>query len=534
MNLQFHTHEIYLFAYYPTPNNNNNSNRYKANWLWEKCDDIISKTLKTEFKFNITEHLNLDLENRDEEPWANLNKYFEKTDDYHPIYIQPHNYFVRESIKNINPESKTCIVYPVELYDSYGLGIKINFPKNNNSKVLNDKNIELLNPDNCLILDDSQENEDFLGQTLLITIKSEEIKSYRDNNNQEKLKNIADEYIKSLLPDNFRNPPFNRSGFLFESPIFQYGIIRAPKSYTHIIIYFLLDDENEKKFKQNYTKLLDLFFFRDKIIHAYEKVRKIEKISKEKSVEIYSEIRDTQKKYNGDQNIKNREETNELDLEKLQNLLIEIPKFSVEYAEHLRSIKEYQNKIIENTRNYNDKICEIKSDFSNEDFSFLEFFTSNICKNFQERVMGAVQFFQLDINFINNTIDSIRGQVAIEQTYRERQLQVTITSLGIGIAVAGNLASSYEAGSIAENNAKPDGPHNNTIKVPFYEKPINLPFHIPHFIFSFTTSILVGFIAWQGALKFFHWWYKEEQLIRKTNLSKFFSIRSVNWVKKKK
>jgi hypothetical protein len=455
MDFKFYTHNINLFAYYLSEKIDSLGD-YQPDWLWKKCDEIVAKTLNPVFQFNIKE--NLDLEHQPEEPWANLNKHFPKTDDYHPLYVQPHKSFSDNSRGKIDLDSKTAIIYPVQLYDSYGFGLKLINPKNENSKALNNTDIALVNPNNCLMLDVNKNNEYFLGQTLLVTIRLENRQKLKYKGNKEKLKSIADNYIESLLPDDMRKTQFNRSGNLFGSPIFEYGIIRASQSYSHIIIWFIQEDKSEEKFDKYYQQLLDLFFFRAKVIHAFKQVKRIEKLTKNISRDIQIKIKDSQF-------LKEPGASNKVDLDRLQTLLIELPKVSVEYAEKLRFIKEYQNIIVEDSRNYTDKIYEIKSNFSDEDFSFLELFTHRACHTFQERVIAAVNFFQLDINLIDNAIDSIRGQVAIEQARRERQLQAIITGVGFGVAGAGNLASSYEAAAnipeanIPEQNQRFDYPH---------------------------------------------------------------------------
>ena len=78
-------------------------------------------------------------------------------------------------------------------------------------------------------------------------------------------------------------------------------------------------------------------------------------------------------------------------------------------------------------------------------------FNERACSPFQERVAATVQFFQLDTSLINNGIDSIISQLAIEQARKERHLQTTITRVGIGIAAAGNSASSYESAAPVNN-----------------------------------------------------------------------------------
>ncbi|MDJ0692755.1 MAG: hypothetical protein QNJ49_00660 [Mastigocoleus sp. MO_167.B18] len=503
MNFKFNAHNIYLFAYYLS-NRNDALGEYEPDWLWNKCDEITAKIVKTEFHFNIKQYL--DLENQAEEQWANLNKHFPETDDYHPMYVQPNKFLIDKTGEKIDCNNKTSIIYPVRLYDSYGLGIKLIIPKKENSNYLSGKDIGLLNPDNCLMLDVNKENKYFLGQTLLITINLESIYKLKYKYNPEKLRRIADRYIDSLLPEDFRRPPFNRSGFLFGSPIFQYGIIRAPKSYNHIIVWFIFNDVAEIKIEKNYQQLLDLFFFRSKVVNAYKQIKRFEQESKNISKTIHSQIKITQN-YDNKPEVLEKEENIELDLDKLQDLLILLPRFSVEYAKNLRLVKEFQNVIVENTRNYEDKIYEMRSNFLNEDFSFLDLFIYRTCYPCQERIKGTVNFFQLDINLINNAIDSIRGQVEVEQAHRERQLQNTVTSVGLGIAVAGNFASSYEAGSIAENK---DG------KNPEF---LNLSFNIHHFLLSFCISILFGLIIWQGFSRFFSWRYKKKQLIRNKDLN---------------
>ncbi|BAY86183.1 hypothetical protein NIES267_56890 [Calothrix parasitica NIES-267] len=452
MDFKFHTHNIHLFAYYFSENVDSLGD-YKQHWLWDKCDELVAKTLKPKFEFSIEEHLHL--ENKHEEPWANLNRHFSNTDDYHPIYVQHHGCFTDKNGEKIDSSRKTSIIYPVQMYDSYGIGFQLINPKNETTKPINSSDIALANPNNCLILDVNQENEYFLGQTLLVTIKLENRQQLKQKRNKVKLKKIADKYIESLFPDTFRKPPFNRSGNLFGSPVFEYGIIRESKSYNHIIICFIGDDNSEDKLNKNYPQLLDLFLFRSKIIHAYRQVKKIEKEGKNKSREIQLGIRRSQEFTDS-----------ELDLKTLHELLVKLPNLLDEYAGKIRFIKEYQNIIVDYQQNYSDKIHEIKSDFPEENFSFLEMFTERACHPFQKRVAATVQFFQLDASLINNGIDSIKSQLAIEQARRERELQARITGLSIGLAaagtVAGNLASSYEATAIAipdENSKSHDWSH---------------------------------------------------------------------------
>lgn len=75
------------------------------------------------------------------------------------------------------------------------------------------------------------------------------------------------------------------------------------------------------------------------------------------------------------------------------------------------------------------------------------------------------------------------------------------------MTAAGNLASSYEAGAIA---------NPTIIKIPFPEKPIKitLSFDVYHFSFSLFSSVFVGYVVWKAASRYFRNRYEEKQLVR--------------------
>jgi uncharacterized protein YutE (UPF0331/DUF86 family) len=509
MNFKFQTHNIHLFAYYLSEEHNSLGD-YKQDWLWNKCDEIVAKTIKPEFQFNIKQHLNL--EDKSEEPWANLNKYFSKMDDYHPIYVQSHECFIENSQNPTHkiaippdennrvfvPENETATISPVKLYKTYGLCIHLNNLNIKNAGMFKDEDVKTANPDNCLALDINKDNQYFIGQTLLVTINLEKTYFLKCKHNPVKFQKIADNYLESLLPKSFRKPPFNGSGELFGSIVYQYGIIRDPNSYYHVLICFVLDNKSAKKFEEYYNQLLDLFLFRNRIIHAYNKIKKIEQEARDKSHELQIDIKKSQEYQDSDTYLDN-----------LQKLLQELPIFSVEYADKLRNLKEFQYLIVSHTRNYADKINEIKSTFpKDENFSFLEEFIHRTCIPYQDRVNAAANFFQLDINLIDNAIDSIRGQLAIKQANTERQLQNTITSLGIGIAVAGNFLSSYEAANIKTDNIQNTQDNDNQKT---QDNDNNYPGFGEILVLFWIISTLLGWCTWQAASWFLKWRYKKEQ-----------------------
>ena len=490
---------IHLFAYSRGKKSENLlevADNIDSDWLWKQCNQVIKTKLAYEFNlkdFLRKENRKVPAENLIDQELSNVDKpdfidipvdkkihsYY--IDDYFPISIQQQN--------KIHTE-----IYPLKLYDSYALGLNFYPPRELNNKKFNLEEIKKnnlkyhLNPENCLVLSQQKNSEFFLGQTILITAK---LNGKNKNQSSEWLKNnIADQYLEALFPEEnqFRKPAFNRAGKLFGKPIFEYGISRQLDNYIHVLVWLVSDKDKKNILEKSYSNLLDLFFFRAKVINAYKETRKQFIKAKVRNFKI-------EKKLEGMVmgSSSRKKAFTSLNLKEINYDLIDLTQMSVRYANMLRNIEDHQNTIVDNTRNYTDKIREIKSIFPNETLGFLIFFGERTCRSFKDQVAAELGYFQHGIDLVNNVVDALRGQIAIEQTNRERQLENSVTSLAISIAVAGNVASSYEAGSIAEKG--------------------HWDFDFYHFTYSFILSMFVSLIVWKGVSWFLRWRRKKKQLI---------------------
>ncbi len=507
MSCKIYLPTIHLFAYSRVPKSDKllgNVENIDTDWLWKQCDRIVQRKLS--YKFNLKDFLqqentklvteiliNQKLSHTEKPDFIDIpvdkKIYSYDIDNYFPISIKQQQEIQAE-------------IYPLKLYESYALGLSF-YPiqKLENTKITIEEIKQYkLNPDNCLFL--SQENSNpFLGQTILITAK---LTGKDRNKSLEWLKNnIADQYLEALFCEDtrFRKSAFNRAGKLLGRPIFEYGIFRQLDNYIHVLIWLINDKDEKNIVEKSYSNLLDLFLFRTKIINAYKETRMHTNKAKIRNLKI-------EKKLEGMiTNSSLKKGLNNFNLIEISQDLIELTQMSVRYANVLRDIEDHQNTIVDNTRNYTDKIREMKSFFPNESLGFLIFFGERACRSFKDQIAAELAYFQHGIDLVDNVVDALRGQIAIEQANRERELQTTITSLGIGIAFAGILASSYQAGSIAQNTI-----NQNSIK----QTGINFSFDIFHFLFSFFISIIGGWIIWLWASKFLEGWYKEKQLVRDT------------------
>lgn len=497
---------IHLFAYSHSEKSEISpglNGKTDSDWLWKLCNQVIKTKLAYEFDlkdFLQEENKKVSAENLINKELSegeldfihiSLDKKIQSydIDNYFPISIKQEN--------DVKAE-----IYPLRLYDSYALGLNFYPPYQLSNKKFSIEEIKQykLNPDNCLFLpqDNKNSNNPFLGQTILITAK---LTGKERNKSSEWLKNnIADQYLEALFDEdtNFRKPAFNRAGKLFGRPIFEYGISRQLDNYIHVLIWLINDKDEKHIFEKTYSKLLDLFFFRAKVINGYKETRTHSKQAKKRNLRIENKLEDMV----GSPPVKKG--LNSLNLTEIYNNLVELTQMSVIYANMLRDIEEHQNTIVDNSRNYSDKIREIKSIFPSESLGFLSFFGERTCRSFKEQVAAELGYFQHGIDLVDNVVDALRGQVAIEQTNRERELQSTILGLGFGMTAAGNFASSYEAGS---------NPTTTTIPLPFIAEPITLRFDIYHFSYSFIISFLVGFIVWLLSSRYFRFKYEKKQLV---------------------
>jgi hypothetical protein len=402
-------------------------------WLWETCNQIIDKILRQ--KFDLMQWL--DLEKEPDNPTVGLIK------DDKQMELAP---LSGEMI--LDNQSTSLLIegfaYPLRLYDSYGLWLNFRRPETEQDQRTEDVDIQILrqlNPDNCLVLTKSDR---FLGETLIITAW---LSSEQDPQDQKALKTLADECLKAFFPDNYPIPPFARSATLFNNPIFEYGLFSRLPNYCHILVWFFQDTEADEKFNSYQEQLFDLFFFRAKVVKAFQKSREVYEDTNKYYAKIEKEINNLQQ-YKDDKILTAEQ------LEEFSNKLKTLPKMALDYANLLRYLEAYQNTIAINGRNYGDKLQQIRGIVKDEDISFLEKFSLDNCPDFQEQIKAELGYFTHGSSLLDKAIASIRGRVEIDRTKSDRlaenkkeksdrNLQITILAVGTGIGAGGIMASSY-------------------------------------------------------------------------------------------
>ena len=423
---------LHLFAFHlcKVLRNDGNNRVENPQKLWDKCDQILEN-------LHFSERLNL----------------VDETFEISPI-----------KIAGKLPNSEIPIagrIYSQCLYDSYAVAFNLRRPEQENGKKTEEVSLNFfrkINPDKIFLpkfVDSS------LGQTLLITaFIPEEFKksSIKD------LEILAQKCLEEFIPNNQQRPPLQNQGEVFGSPIFEYdnlsqiNLDSSDIHYCHVLIWLFRENQSSEDFIDCYSEFIDLFFYRNKVITAYQQSLK----QYEKAFKCYGEIEGEIKSLNEflNQEITDESFLNEADLKFLKQKLKALSHQDFSYSQTLRNLKHYRNTIGINSKNYKQTLKTIqrklkeKSPINSEQkLDFFLAFINEDSQYFQERIKDELNYFVEGSTLVDRAIASIRGIIEIDQTenqlgHEERDkennydLQITILAVGTGMSAGGITGSS--------------------------------------------------------------------------------------------
>jgi len=327
---------------------------------------------------------------------------------------------------------------PIQIGDSYALWLNVGFPDSFVEEV-SPQWLSTFNPENLLGI---VTGEEFLGETILITAK---LPPQPQLPSLESLQSLADKCCNALLPEKYR-PPFNCAGELFGSPIFEYGLIKQTANYPHLLVWFPNSEASEEKLGTYQGEIVDLFYYRNKIIKAFHNSRQIHR----RLFDFYRQVEDN---VNG-----LHQRIDELDtalttenLQEFKDELKKLLKTALTYTQGLTKLEDYGNTIAINLNNYAEKLDQIyaKLESDEEELSILNNFRRKSVPSMRSQIAGDLGYFRHGTGLIEQAIASIRGIVEIEQARselaqknRDDRLESTVQAIGVGLAAGGIAASS--------------------------------------------------------------------------------------------
>lgn len=463
MNHKVYAPNIHLFAFHLRNGYGDSTGEQSNNQLWRKCDQIFEK-LKIE-DLKLTQKL--DQQKFSDSPRVDLLKETEIKDNKVSLPLNGQLLLNDHQVVKISG-----FAYPLQTHDSYALWLNLRRPDRENGKKTESVDLSILskfNPDSCLL---PEFIESSLGQTLLITAWLTEGQNYQD---KQFLRELADQCVEEFIPDPLHRPKFNRDGLLFGSAIFEYGIINQPPPHQHILVWLFCHTVTDTKFEKCYKELMDLFYYRSKVVQSYLNSRKVYK----NIYDAYKTIEDEVEKIEclGDKNDLYCEE-----LFQYKGVLKKIPKAALEYSRLLRDLDQCRHMIKMNAQCYEEKLAKIQAKLQSDNLIFLEIFSRKNCLYLQEEIQADLGYFEHGSGLLEKLLSAIRGMVEIEQAEQAICRQDTIKWLGAGIGTAVVVASS-------STHLTPENP----IHPPFTSRTLH-PF-ITSLLMSAFLGILVGLIA---------------------------------------
>ena len=190
-----------------------------------------------------------------------------------------------------------------------------------------------------------------------------------------------------------------------------------------------------KTFDEFYTHLIRLFAYRNKVIWAYTQSRKLKVSLKDSSGEIQQFVNRLLGQVNA----------SKVDLKELQKDLVYFLRISSAYASNISGLEQQENTIKTNLRNYQIRLKTIsqKMGIDGKDFKFMGKFSIFAKDKYVWQVAADSRSLSGGLRLLENAIQTIEGIIEIERAKSDRTLNVTIGSVGAGMATSGVVASTY-------------------------------------------------------------------------------------------
>ncbi|GAX35506.1 hypothetical protein [Nodularia sp. NIES-3585] len=259
-----------------------------------------------------------------------------------------------------------------------------------------------------------------LGQTLWI---------YGEVDSSEDCDALAEKLAVALVAGTNFNPVQINQSKLFGSLLFEYQATdhnepNNPSKQCQILIAI---NNNKSPTVQlsgkAYDWLRDLLCSYHKIVYIYHQARQRYREARA----IYSYLEKTITEFN------NLIDKNKSQIDKLPELLAEIPQKSLDYTRCLQDLQIHLTAINTDIKNYEICLDKIKTIGGGNIPEFWQDFLKKDCRKFQEQVQTDINYLLPGKELFGQIVDTIRGIVETQQAESDRSLERTIQILGIGL-----------------------------------------------------------------------------------------------------
>ncbi|MDB9314105.1 hypothetical protein PN462_13420 [Spirulina sp. CS-785/01] len=330
--------------------------------------------------------------------------------------------------------------YPVKLGDTYGLQLDCSGKKN---WLHNPQNVGVFTEIKEILLEHRGEAGQ-LGESWLMwgqltkRIPEQELEQIaRDCLKQINIEPYPNWNSPTENKDNkglFKKTNFKNQGTFKDATLFE--LWQPPPSNQHILVILFPEFQKYEyvvaTIEPLYKQLIQLFYYRNKIIWIYQKTREIKEKLKDDATEI-QEIVD---------HLPQQIKDSPLNLQKLQENLTEaLKKYSL-YGANLRYLQEHRYAIEVNAENYKIRLARMKELDPNCDLEFLRDFQDYTFEKYLPQVINDYNSLSAGLQLLDHASKTLEGIIQLEQAKRDRNLNKTIFAVSAGIGTASASASS--------------------------------------------------------------------------------------------
>ncbi|HLP91765.1 MAG TPA: hypothetical protein VK184_24655 [Nostocaceae cyanobacterium] len=210
------------------------------------------------------------------------------------------------------------------------------------------------------------------------------------------------------------------------------------QSNHHVLIWLFPEnvslDEMIKQVKSVHQDFLRLWQYRHKIVWAFYQSRYQKHLLKKEYIDVQPAIKEARE-------LTKLLQENQLQLNHLQTTSTENLINLSDYTIALNFLENQSHTIQVNLENYKDRLADMEKKFQkypNSDLDFLKRFSEGevYAQKYQRQVEADLSSFQPGLTLLENLNNTIQGIIDIEQAKRDRSLNNTIASAGIGLATS--------------------------------------------------------------------------------------------------
>lgn len=193
-------------------------------------------------------------------------------------------------------------------------------------------------------------------------------------------------------------------------------------------------DEADEIIRSLHLNWMLLFFYRNKILRAYEKGL-LCRANLKKAAATFQRLTNTalQQHAVGDS----------VNLTKLQKDLVDAMQLSHLCGEQLSLLKQHIETIVINLNNYRQKLQEMAESGTGDDIKFLEKFTHLTHDKYLKQLRTDEQTLTISLKPLQSFVHTISSITELEKAKNDRTLNQTIAIASVGISVASLTASTF-------------------------------------------------------------------------------------------